>query len=193
MQLPSRSAQLCCEWTVSHLPTCITKLTKKGACTQRMFTQCWRHAGKLQYKHSSHTSVMHLGADAMLASTQTHTYSQQADWVHIVIVGRLISSTRCVCDRPGLSRWRWGIEEALGRENRAEKHTAQHITYPQQDTDTLQPSHPASSIQRGRHIKLQNVPKQEKFELKQHSAFNQGSSYFYHWLMCQLLYWFSSL
>ncbi len=39
------------------------------------------------------------------------------------------------------------------------------------------PANPESSIQRRQHSKLQNVPKQQRFELKQHSASNQSCSW----------------
>lgn len=96
------------------------------------------------------------------------------------------SCTRCVCDRPGLGRWRWGTEEALGRENREQRNT-QHSTLRvlHRIQKHSNPANPESSVQRRQHSKLQNVPKQERFE--QNNTAHQISSricFLYHWLMC---------
>lgn len=71
---------------------------------EHVFTQYGGHAGKWKWKHihaSAHLSDAP-GSKRLEARGGLGVY---CDW------REMHSSTRCVCDRPGLGRWRWEDEE----------------------------------------------------------------------------------
>lgn len=191
MLLPSRPAQWCCDWTGSHFPTCITKHTKTGTYSQRVFVQYLSHAGKKQYKHSRLCSqapspLWCTWEHKTLASTQTHTHSQQADWAHIVVIGgkRIPPQGVCACDRPGLGRWRRGIEVALGRENREQRNTQRSTLRVLNRIQThSNPAHPESSI-RG-----DSVANYKMYLNRRNNTVHQMRAAA-HLLMCQFIYRF---
>lgn len=133
----------------------------------RVFTRYWRRAGKMRYKTlhvitRSDASTMHLGAK-VFAYTQTcvPTTGRLGAYCHDWRVTH--SSARCTFDRLGLGRWRWGLEEVLGRENRKQRKTKPSALCVLNRTQkSSNPAKSESSIQRRWHRKMQNVPEKEE-------------------------------
>lgn len=151
---------------MSHLPTCFTKVacTKDGSSVHAVLKTCWKNAiQNLAYVITrSDASTMHLGAK-MFAYTQTcaPTTGRLGAYCHDWRVTH--SSARCTFDRLGLGRWRWGLEEVLGRESRKQRKTKPSALCVLNRTQkSSNPAKSESSIQRRWHRKMQNVPEKEE-------------------------------
>lgn len=96
-------------------------------CVSTMLKACWEIAIQILtfVLKSSFTSVMYLGAQNARKHTDPHTTGRSG--AYCCDCRGTHSSTRCVCDRPGLGRWRWGKRWHWGeRTESRETHSTAH-------------------------------------------------------------------